>query len=113
MQMRIVDERLLREFRGPGHCEFCGRWFSQLDAAHVFARGMGSGSRLDVPENLVSLDRYCHTSHHDGLAPMRCDLLAVIAAREGCLQHEIEAYIRLLQRLPRGSEIPAAVLRED
>lgn len=97
--MRIVDEQLLEEFR-HGPCCWCGKR-GPTDAAHVFARGMGGGSRLDVRINLCSLCRACHWFSHSGHRPLRCDLLALVAAREGLQQAEIEREIFRLLREPK------------
>jgi hypothetical protein len=96
--VKVVDPKLLDTFRGAGACSWCNRWCRYRHAAHVFARGMGGGGRLDVALNLVSLCPECHLEHHDGRRPLRCDLLAVVAAREGMLQGEVEAQLHRLRR---------------
>lgn len=103
--MRIVDEKLLDRFRTAGKCEWCGQWFGCREPHHVFARGMGSGSRLDIRINLAALCLWCHRSHHDGNRPLRCDLLAVVAKREGLLQADVEAEIRRLIRAPKARRV--------
>ena len=69
---------------------------------------MGGGGRLDVRVNLVALCRACHGLVHAGHV-QRLDLLAVVSAREGVLQSDIEAAIWALRRAPKYS-IPAVVL---
>lgn len=106
--MKIIDEALLDEFRQSGYCEWCGRWFVRLDAAHVFARGMGGGGRLDVRVNLLGLCRRDHDLHHAGHKPTRDDLIALIAKREGLTPEAVVAEITRLRNLPKGSPVPAA-----
>lgn len=93
-------EDVLAEFGGPGCCEWCGRWWPMRHRAHIRHRGMGGDKRglLNVRINLVSLCPPCHYDHHQGHRPLRCDLLALVAAREGRLQGEIEAEIQSLRR---------------
>ena len=109
--MIIEDPELLSLFRLPGPCEYCGRlcpW--GRDPAHIFARGLGGGSQVDIRENIVSLCRVCHTDSHAGNRPLRCDLLALAAAREGVLQADIERVVFDLLRLPKRSESEAALV---
>ncbi len=98
--MRIVDETVLDEFRGPGKCEWCGFRCYALHPHHLWARGMGGGGRLDVRINLIGLCWVCHSDVHHGDIS-RQDLLAVVAAREGKLQSEIEEEIWRLRRTPK------------
>lgn len=101
--MRVIDAELLRVFRGKQCCEWCG-WALRSPAQphHIFTRGMGGGSRLDVRINLVALggpwDCDCHGRHHAGHEPLTCDLVALVAAREGLLQDELEREIWRLKR---------------
>jgi hypothetical protein len=95
--VKIVDERILERFRLKWKCEWCGKR-GPVDPHHLFGKNMGGGTRLDVPINLISLCRTCHQDFHDGRI-MRCDLLAVIAARERTLQHVIERVIYTMRRL--------------
>jgi len=99
--MIVRSDKTLSLFRGPGPCAWCGRWHPRRHAAHVLARGAGGGSRLDVPLNLVSLCPDCHQGHHAGRRPLRCDLLALVAAREGLLQGDVEAELFRLRRAPK------------
>lgn len=102
--MIIIDEKLLDEFRTNGRCEWCGFYCQRREAAHIFARGMGGGGRLDIRINLVGLggpgECDCHGSSHRGDAPTQIDLLAIVAQREGRLQDDIEDEIHLLRRSP-------------
>ena len=95
--MKILDPDLLMEFRCKTRCEWCRvSTRTGLDAHHLFARGRGEAFRLDVRINLAALCRACHNAVHAGNI-LRCDLLAVVAAREGRLQDEMEAEIRRLR----------------
>ena len=97
--MQVIDEPLLEEFRW-GPCDWCGET-GRCDPHHLWGRGMGGGSRLDIEINLVSLCRFCHRSHHDGNEPTRADLLAIVAAREDTTQDAIIAQIAHLRREPK------------
>jgi len=70
---------------------------------------MGGGGRLDIDLNLIALggefDCNCHGEHHAGNQPLRCDLLAIVAKREGCLQTDIERTIHAIRRLPKGTDM--------
>ena len=104
--MRIIDDVLLEEFRAKEFCEWCGRRLRyKAEPAHVFARGRSNGFRLDIRWNLVGLggpwDCACHKSSHDGHEPLQHDLLAVVAAREGLLQDEIETVLKRLRFAPK------------
>jgi hypothetical protein len=96
--MRIVDEKLLDQFRAAGPCSWCREHCQRREPHHIHTRGIGGGGRLDVAINLVSLCLRCHRSHHDGNEPLTCDLKAIVAAREGRLQDDIEAEIVALRK---------------
>ncbi len=96
--MRIVDEKLLHEFRMKERCEWCGKQVFRCEPHHVYTRGIGGGGRLDVRINLVALCPRDHRSHHDGNEPLTIDLKAIVAARENRLQGDIEAEIAALRR---------------
>ena len=98
--MRVVDNDLLASVREQQRCEWCHR-HGPVDAAHVFARGMGGGSRLDIPENLVALCRRDHNEHHAGKSPTRRELLEVASRREGVSVEAITDLIYLLRRKPK------------
>jgi len=102
--MIVIDDGLLWEFRLARKCEWCGRAAPQgCDPHHLWCRGFGGGGRLDVRVNLISVCRDCHRLIGDGKIA-RHDLLAVVAARERCLQDDIESAIHELRRAPRGSD---------
>lgn len=95
--MKIVDEKLLSLFRRGGPCEYCKRMTIRRQPHHIFCRGLNSARRLDVAINLIALCLQCHADFHNGRI-LRCDLLALVAAREGRLQGEIEAELYRLRR---------------
>lgn len=103
--MKIVCEPLLNVFRQIGVCSWCGN-AGRTEVAHIVARGMGGGSRLDIPVNLVSLGAAfscrCHAKSHEGERPLTVDLLAVIAARYEVSQKDIDHEIKLAQGLGKG-----------
>lgn len=98
--MRIVNEKLLKEFRQKERCEYCNRPCESLDAHHLVQRGLGGGKRLDISPNLAALCRFCHTDYHAGKI-MYEDMLAVVAAREGVLQDDIRKVMQWIRKLPQ------------
>jgi len=108
--MIIIDEVCLDRFRRSERCEYCNRPTPDgTDPHHAFIkRGMGGGSRLDVPCNLAGLCRgyycglwvSCHQAAHEGrIHP--ADIQAIIARREGMLQDQIWEYLYELLRRPK------------
>lgn len=107
--MKIVSEKTLALFRTAGPCEYCGRYQERREPHHYWSfRGLGGAYRLDVPENLIAL---CWRCHHDGQrgAILRVDFLAKVAAREGRLQHEIEAELTMLRNLDKWADYEHAI----
>lgn len=104
--MIVKDEKVLTRFRQAPRCEWCGRPTPHgCDPHHVFAKGLGGGSRLDIAINLASLCRSCHQSHHSGHLPLREDLQAIVAQREGRFQVDIMADIYRLLRTRKGLSV--------
>jgi len=97
--LKLIDREMMEEFRRKERCEWCKRPVARCEPHHVLGRGIGGGRRIDHPFNLVALCLECHRSHHDGNPPLKCDLLAIVAAREGVLQDEIEEEINRIRRL--------------
>lgn len=62
-------------------CEFCDKTGEKLDCHHIYARGMGGGSRLDIPINLIILCRTCHDKAQNGRISRR-ELWGIAAERE-------------------------------
>lgn len=104
--MKIVNEILLAEFRTAGRCEWCGAWCRVREPSHLWGRGFGGGTRLDVRINLMgkgstaNFECGCHNAYHAGKIG-RNELLSVVAAREQCVPDDIEVVIWLLKRLPK------------
>lgn len=96
--MRILNPDLLADFRGPA-CEWC-KLSRPTDAAHLFSRGAG---HLDIRANLIGLCRECHCGSHSG-TPTKADLMAIVAAREKCLQADIQDVVWFLRRMPRWAD---------
>jgi hypothetical protein len=92
--MLIISPKTLKLFRCAGRCEWCGQWCDRRDPHHVRPRGIGGGSRLDIRHNLCGLDRQCHNEATDGRIT-EADMRAIVAQREGCLQHQIEALVAM------------------
>lgn len=119
--MRIEDEAVLREMRGPGCCEWCGAYGPHREAAHILASGLGGGHRLDIPLNLVSLGIggwvgyaavcVCHNDSHNGKRPTTEDLLTISGKKVGATGEEVKAVLWMLKRLPK-SPTAADILRE-
>ena len=97
--MIIKNEALLDYFRSKTRCEYCGRRVKSCQPHHIFCRGLGGGSRLDVMTNLVGLcgPFGCHTKFHNGDIP-REELLAIVAKREKTTVEDIENEIWKLLR---------------
>lgn len=96
--MRVTNESVLDQFRGPGICEVCGKRVRNREPHHIQARGMGGGSRLDVPINLVATCAAfsggddCHRKAHDGHIPRRV-FLEIVARREGLTADQVQERI--------------------
>ena len=109
--MKIVNTDLTQSMNRPGRCRWCGSSVTRLCGHHLYAKGHGGGRQIDIPCNLISLgmtpfDCWCHQRHHNsGADPSFEDLLAVSAADHDCLQGDIEDLVRLIQRMPRISEM--------
>lgn len=108
--MTVVDEDLLALFRVPGECELCGVFCQAREPHHVWARGMGAGSRLDVRVNLVALGGTfrcsCHSWIHAGFIPKRA-VVSVVALREGMTVDGVISAVHRLLRAPKGSDVQA------
>jgi hypothetical protein len=101
--MTRTDNRLLSDFRDRRPCEWCRQRVSD-SVHHLWCRGMGGGSRLDVRINLISLCCWCHHDAQHGII-QRFDLLAIVAKRERTTQDRIERTIYALLRAPKGSDL--------
>lgn len=98
--MRWECQATLDWFKARPRCEWCGKPNrSGLDPHHaIHKRGIGGGSRLDIPWNLVALCRWpCHEDAERGRIT-KADMLGVISAREGVPQDTIDAFLKRLRR---------------
>lgn len=103
--MTITDEDVLEWFRGNASCEHCGGR-GQLVPHHIRARGMGGGSRIDHPFNLVALCALCHAKAHAPKDPIPPDAFeAIVARREGVQVSEAKAFLRWVARQPKDRPI--------
>jgi hypothetical protein len=90
--VRFESEAVLDRFRSAPCCEWCGRWVRRAEPHHFYhKRGMGAGSQLDIPENLVSLCALCHRAAENvrpspnaqERGPVTREALLEIVARRG------------------------------
>lgn len=109
--MTITDEKVLASMRGPGPCLWCKMQCARREVHHLVCKGMGGGSRLDVPWALASLcDHFgasCHRRYHDGNldnAEVRAAdrMRELVARREGTTPEAITEAIYCLLRTPKG-----------
>lgn len=104
--MTIVDDDVLADFRSSGQCELCGRRVYPLDPHHAFLkRGMGGGSRLDVPENLAALCRICHHECETQTA-VADTVRRIVAKRHGLTTAVIREWLDLVNRTPKERAMP-------
>ncbi len=89
--MIVKNKALLAEIRRSKRCECCYQ-VKPLDPHHYHAKGVGGGSRLDIPENLLALCRSCHDAAHWGRID-RSHLLDLIAVRLGKTPEECQQTI--------------------
>lgn len=124
--MKIDNPALLRSLRGPGLCEVCGKPCRRREVAHVRAKGLGGGHRLDVPLNCVSCGEglwgtgecFCHAAEHYTGGDV---LLRIVAKREGVAPEEVKHALDVLDRIPKDASqaqlereldgVPATVAR--
>ena len=84
--MKVINKKLLAEFRQPGLCELCGKPCPEgRDPAHLLSRGAG---RVDIRKNLISAERSCHALMHNDPSAL-AKAFEIVAAREGCTVQEI------------------------
>jgi hypothetical protein len=72
---------------------------------------MGSGSRLDLPCQILSVCAICN-SQAEADVELDQRLQKVVANMEGVDVATIKAYLHSILRLPKGSEIPKAPWRK-
>lgn len=99
--MKIINDKLRKDFKTPGRCECCGTYCHDgLDPAHVRSRGSGGS---DLRCNLVSLRRLCHSSSHAGHEPCTEALLGIVSRREGFSEDAIKEVWAWVSRLDKDS----------
>lgn len=89
--MPIVKNLTLQaEVRNRGRCEWCKTPRYRLQCVHVYARGRGNATQIDIPINLfgacLPLDLgscNVHESHHQSSRPSRAELVEFVAKRDG------------------------------
>lgn len=96
----IIDESVLDIFRFSPRCEWCGKGTpTGCHPAHVSARGMGGGKRIDSVYNVVALCHLCHhRQHYSNSNPSLEDLWGVIAKREKLTVDECKQKVWDMQR---------------
>lgn len=102
--MKVVDEALLAYFRQKP-CEICGHP-PPNEPHHVYCRGLGGGSRLDICLNLITLCGVFYGSgHHNEMQHRgkagREECCRIIAKREGLESGEVvwDALMRKLREV--------------
>ncbi len=88
--MKVLNPDLLATCRTK-RCAVCSKTYG-VTAHHFHAKGMGGGSQLDIPENLLPVCVECHDKIHRGKI-MRVEVLALIAARLGKTPEECQQVI--------------------
>lgn len=106
--MRILNPKLLAEFRAPGRCHLCGRFCAVREGHHLWKRQMGGGNQQDVRINLICVGSTpmmlcpCHGEMESGAIDSSSVILKV-AQREGVLQPDIVTVMRFIRILSRHS----------
>ena len=107
-----MDESVLARFRASPRCHLCNRLTPEgCEPHHYIRKGMGGASTIDDDWNLLALCGHhakgigCHWYVHAGFYARWIELEA-IAMREGREPEVIQAWLDLVKRLPKGSEIP-------
>ena len=72
---------MIQMHEDTGACEFCNRTDQRLEVHHIWAKGIGGGSRMDVPINLIVVCKPCHDLAHKGDISRR-ELFGIAAERE-------------------------------
>lgn len=104
--MRIEHEPTLDFFRTARRCEWAGCPGLGMEPHHFYAKGLGSGHRMDVRINLIALCRLHHNMAHSGQIA-RAALLAIIAQRQGEAPQDVLEALWVIDRLPKKSSVVA------
>lgn len=103
--MTVHDDKLLARLRGLRVCEVCRQSVISTDPAHIKAKGLGGGHRIDLPQNVVAACRMCHRSQHDGHIPLD-RFREAVCRREGGTVAQVKEYVDFVDALPKGSAVP-------
>ena len=104
--MKILNARLLKEFRMPGYCELCGFYFAKRQPHHLWRRTpelsirinlIALGGILKLPDGRERFLCRCHRKIHDGVISAE-RVLAIVALRERCTAEEIEEVMQSMRR---------------
>lgn len=106
--MRIVSPETLSLFRGLRRCEVCREPVQSTDPHHVIPKGMGAGSQMDIPENLLAVCRFpCH-NRCQRYEVMQLEQFEIVAKREGWESGErLREFVWAVQRAPKGTDVEA------
>ena len=97
--MIVISEAVLDQFRGTRRCELCFVT-RHCFPHHVWARGMGGGTRLDVDCNLIAVCHGCHMDIHEGIIG-RGEVVGAVSRRMKISAAEIEQRVWDLRRAPK------------
>src|SRR5947209_1902092 len=98
--MIVVNEPLLQYFRTRPMCEHCGLR-KGVEPHHVFGRGAGGGTRLDIVVNLIALCPGCHRAAQAYRIP-QFEVISIVARREGLLVAEVKAAVYRMRQREKG-----------
>ncbi len=95
--MTCTAHQALSAARARPYCEICGRPNDgHFQAAHVLTRGMGGGSEVSHPWNLLGLCADCHQRQHtEGVSGI---LFGLVARRVGRPVEQIKQVVRELRK---------------
>lgn len=106
--MKIIDENLLKSWRGPRTCEYCLNPCARTEAHHLFARGSG---RVDLPFNLIRLGAStpyplceCHVKIHAGEIDIE-ELLLIVDRREWMHPERIREQVQRIRRADKSCQL--------
>ena len=101
--MKHIDEALLESFRNKRRCDLCGLpvYNVRPEPHHVYPKGMGSGSRVDIRENIMAVHWKCHRSIEDGNVHREVCWL-IVALREKLTVEECKASVMRVINAPKG-----------
>lgn len=108
--MRVPDEDLLDAFRAARRCDLCGLpIYDRAEPHHVYPKGAGSGSRVDIRENIMAVHRNCHASIEAGNVHREVCWL-IVALREGKTPEEVKTLVYRIVAAPKDAAYINGVL---